>query len=405
MALRKEIRLGVPDIEQSFNDCGYLLQACKERLNSGGEVGIVALDFTRSRSASEISARYFSLLVKMIERELVAGIGGVYRAARGEYFLLLVPDIALYDADAFQKDQETIRRGLARQLAQQRHGKAALGFQLGGVFLTRRHEENEDNALFRALQELFTASSSPPARDQAERREIEEIIAGGLITPLFQPIVSLGDGAILGYEALSRMTRPGLLHNSEALFTKAVQYGLTAPLEMLCRRKAIIRARELELTGRLFLNVCPSLLLASDHQRGATAAFLDEMGLNRSDITFELTERTLIEDYELFRQVLSYYRGQGYSIAIDDLGSGYAGLKMLSELEPEYVKLSSYLIRGIDRSETKQAMVDALVTLCGRIGARVIAEGIESAQELGYLKKAGVGLGQGYFLARPSADP
>lgn len=228
---------------------------------------------------------------------------------------------------------------------------------------------------------------------------------GGLITPVFQPIISLSDGTILGYEALSRMTRPGLLANSEALFAKAVQYGLTARLEMLCRRSAIVRARELELTGRLFLNVCPSLLLASDHERGATAAFLDEMGLNRSDITFELTERTLIEDYGLFRRVLSYYRGQGYSMAIDDLGSGYAGLKMLSELEPEYVKLSSYLIRDIDRSETKQALVDALVTLCGRIGSRVIAEGIESAQELGYLKKAGVTLGQGYFLARPSENP
>ena len=271
--------------------------------------------------------------------------------------------------------------------------------------MSRRHEEKEDNALFRALQELFSASSAPAACDPPERREIEEIIAGGLITPVFQPIVSLSDGTILGYEALSRMTRPGLLANSEALFAKAVQYGLTSRLEMLCRRRAIVRARELELTGRLFLNVCPSLLLASDHERGATAAFLDEMGLNRSDITFELTERTLIEDYGLFRRVLSYYRGQGYSMAIDDLGSGYAGLKMLSELEPEYVKLSSYLIRDIDRSETKQALVDALVTLCGRIGSRVIAEGIESAQELGYLKKAGVTLGQGYFLARPSENP
>ncbi|WP_054698223.1 EAL domain-containing protein [Geotalea toluenoxydans] len=174
---------------------------------------------------------------------------------------------------------------------------------------------------------------------------------------------------------------------------------------MLCRRNALIRSKELGISERLFLNVCPSLLQANDHERGVTAALLEELGIERSNITFELTERTLIEDYGLFNRVLSYYREQGYSIAIDDLGSGYAGLKMLAQLEPEYVKLARFLVSDIDTSATRQALVEALVTFCGKIGAKVIAEGIERKEELDLLTQMGVSFGQGYLLARPSNAP
>jgi EAL domain-containing protein (putative c-di-GMP-specific phosphodiesterase class I) len=105
------------------------------------------------------------------------------------------------------------------------------------------------------------------------------------------------------------------------------------------------------------------------------------------------------------QRAVAHYREQGYSIAIDDLGSGYAGLKMLAELEPDYVKLARFLISGIDTSCTKQALVEALVTFCGRIGAKVIAEGIERPEELAYLSFAGVAFGQGYLLAKPAALP
>jgi len=405
-------RRRIPRLEDSFSDCSYLFLKFKEHLKSSGHAGIVALNFANSGHGMETAGKAIALFIRMMDKRLTGRIEGGYKAADGEYFLLLVPS-GDYCEQHFHEDIEVIRREL-RSYFSLSHIKRktfyntetvdAL-FRLDGVFLSNRDEENADNALFRAFQELFSASASPVVQQSADRREIEEIIANGLITPLFQPIISLCDGSVYGYEALSRVSRPSHLADPELLFAKSGEYGLTFPLERLCRRKALIRAKELGISGRLFLNVCPSLLQANDHKRGVTAALLDELGIERSSITFELTERTLIEDYELFNRVLSYYREQGYSIAIDDLGSGYAGLKMLARMEPDYVKLARFLICDIDASSTRQALVEALVTFCGKIGAKVIAEGVERKEELNYLRDIGVTLCQGYLLARPSATP
>ena len=402
----------IPRLEDSFSDCSYLFLKFKEHLKSSGHACIVALNFAADSRSAETAGKSIALFVRMMDKRLTGRIEGGYKAADGEYFLLLVPD-GEYGERHFHEDLEVIRRELGRYFSLKhvkrkafRDGETAdPPFRLDGVFLSNRDGENADNALFRAFQELFGASTSPAAQTSADRREIEEIIANGLITPLFQPIISLHDGSIYGYEALSRVSRPSRLADPELLFAKSGEYGLTFPLERLCRRKALIRAKELGISSRLFLNVCPTLLQATDHERGVTAALLDELGIERSSITFELTERTLIEDYELFNRVLSYYREQGYSIAIDDLGSGYAGLKMLARMEPDYVKLARFLICDIDSSPTRQALVEALVTFCGKIGAKVIAEGVERKAELDYLRDIGVPLCQGYLLAKPSATP
>jgi len=259
------------------------------------------------------------------------------------------------------------------------------------------------NALFQGFHELFSASCFPGRQRSPEQRELEKIIDQELITPVFQPIVSLSDGAVHGHEALTRVSRAGSIATPDLLFAHAREFGLTAPLERLCRKKSLARAKELGIPGRIFINVCPTILQAGDHERGQTTSLLDELGIQRSRITFELTERTLIEDFVLFKRALSHYRQQGYSIAIDDLGTGYSGLKMLAQLEPDYVKLASFLTAGIDSSATRQALVESLVSFCGKIGATVIAEGIERDEELAYLISAGVNLGQGYLLGKPSA--
>jgi EAL domain-containing protein (putative c-di-GMP-specific phosphodiesterase class I) len=345
-------------------------------------------------------------------KKLTGRIEGGYKAGEGEFFLLLVPAAGHYNEDIFQQDMDIIRVEL-RQLCppsprgeqwEQKDAAEALPV-IDGVFLSNRDGEKADNALFRAFQELFSASSPPLQQKSTELLALEEIISGELIQPFYQPIFSLTDGSVHGHEALSRISRPGIFTNIEELFNKSDEYGLTSPLDMLCRKKALFRARELKIAGRLFLNICPEVLQGADHERGITAALLEMLQIHRSQVVFELTERTLIKDYMLFSEVISYYRNQGYSIAIDDLGTGYAGLEMLARLEPDYVKLARFLIAGIDTSSVKQALVEALVTFCNRIGAKVIAEGIERREELEYLMATGVLFGQGYLLAKPSPLP
>jgi EAL domain-containing protein (putative c-di-GMP-specific phosphodiesterase class I) len=399
----------IPRLQSSFSDCSYLFVKFKEHLKTDGMVAIVALKFFEPWLHARIS-KAIALFIRTMDRKLSGRIEGGYKASEGEFFLLIVPD-GVYRDSCFRTDLETIRSELYRYFSlpnMRRTFGAKLAeelFAIYGVFLADNDGENADNTLFRAFQELFSSPSAAPSAEHSERREIERIIDCELIYPVYQPIISLADGTVYGYEALSRFRIPGPLADPELLFNRSAVHGLTSQLEMLCRRKALVKAKKLGIAKRLFLNVCPSLLQATDHERGATAALLEELGIQRSNITFELTERTLIEDYELFKRVISYYREQGYSMAIDDLGAGYAGLKMLAQLEPEYVKLARFLISHIDSSSTRQALVEALVTFCGKIGAQVIAEGIERVEELQYLTQIGVTFGQGYLLARPAEVP
>jgi len=280
-----------------------------------------------------------------------------------------------------------------------------IGIKVEGVYLTNRIGESSDNALFRAFQELFGAPEQPESSKSAAQSAIEEILACNLITPVYQPIIHLQSKTVYGYEALSRISRPGLIDNIEVLFAKSGEYGLASALEILCRKNSLSKIRELEIPGKIFINVSPALFQASDHERGITATLLEGLQIERSRIVFELTERTIIEDYELFMRGVAHYREQGYSIAIDDLGSGYAGLQILARLEPEYVKLSRFMIANIDHSSTKQALVECLASFCTKIGAQVIAEGIERPEELAYLHSIGVHFGQGYLFAKPSEMP
>lgn len=401
-----------PRLEDCLSDCGYLFHTFKENLRRRGCAGIAAISFARSPLQSDVTTRTIALLVRMIGKKLAGQIEGGYQAGGGEFFLLLVPAES-YSEELFRQDIVTIRMELERYFSLPRL-TAQSGFDFAGtarlmtvdgVFLMDRHGDTADNVLFRAFQELFSASAPARQEKKADHTALEHIIANGLVSPVFQPIFFLEDGTVHGYEALSRLADASQFSSTEELFTAATTHGLTAPLERLCRKKALTGARELAVPGQIFLNVCPALLQASDHERGFTAALLDHLCIERSRVTFELTERTLIEDYSLFRRVLSHYREQGYTIAIDDLGSGYAGLQMLAQLEPDYVKLARFLVDDIHRSSTRQALVEALVTFCNRIGARVIAEGIERREELDYLISAGVTFGQGYFLARPSSHP
>jgi EAL domain-containing protein (putative c-di-GMP-specific phosphodiesterase class I) len=410
--LLPERRRRIPRMAESLNDCGYLFNCFRENLNRTGHVGIVAIHVAHACLPSEVLPRSVALFIRMIGDKLSGRIEGGYRGENGDFFLLLVP-AGTYSEPMFRQDMHMIRRELASNFALPplKHrlasldGTGELSLTVEGVFLTGGDGEKADNALFRAFQELFSTSAAHEMRNFPERQELEEIIQGERITPLFQPIMLLRDNSPYGHEALSRVAGSTTLGNTEELFAAAGKCGLARRLDMLCRRKALVRASELDLPGRLFLNVCPRLLQTGGHERGVTAALLDELRIERSRITFELTERTLISDYDLFLRALSHYREQGYAIAIDDLGSGYAGLKMLARVEPDYVKLARFLIAGIDTSATRQALVESLANFCARIGATVIAEGIERPEELEFLRGIGIPLGQGYLLGRPAPAP
>ena len=234
---------------------------------------------------------------------------------------------------------------------------------------------------------------------------VRDIIATRNVSPLFQPIVSVTDQQIYGYEALIRGPSDSPLHSPIQLFQAAQRAGLLASMERICRRVCIQKFLELGLPGKLFLNVSPESLLQSDHRHGETLALLKELEMIPESVVIELTEHHPTEDLNLMQQATCHYRAMGLAIAIDDLGAGYSGLRLWSELRPEFVKIDRHFISGINDDTVKREFVKSIIEISRAIDCLLIAEGIETREEAMCLRDMGITLMQGYYIARPSAEP
>ena len=231
------------------------------------------------------------------------------------------------------------------------------------------------------------------------------ILAHGDLHSLFQPIVSLSERRILGYEALTRGPSNSPLHSPINLFAVARHAGRLSELELACRTSACRRFSELKLEGKLFLNVSPDSLLEPSHQPGRTLQLLQSLGIPPSQVVIELTEQSPTDDFALLDTALHHYRAMGFSIALDDLGAGYSSLRLWSELRPDYVKIDRHFIDGIHLDAVKREFVGSILQMAKASRATVIAEGIELAEELSVLSEMGVDLLQGYLLSRPQEQP
>ncbi|MBN2796593.1 MAG: GGDEF domain-containing protein [Clostridia bacterium] len=230
--------------------------------------------------------------------------------------------------------------------------------------------------------------------------EFQTLLQKGQITTLYQPIVDIGNGNILGYEALSRGPENSLLNSPLVLLSIAELLNKTWELERLLRIKALENATFTD-QYLLFLNVDPNVIKDQKFKSGFTKENLRKMNISPGAIVLELTERSAINHYEDFKNVLKHYTNQGYSIAIDDAGSGYSGLKTLYEVYPKYMKIDMDFIRNINSDTFKQAIVKALIETAKIANIKTIAEGIETPEELRTLIRLGVDYGQGYYIQRP----
>ena len=230
-------------------------------------------------------------------------------------------------------------------------------------------------------------------------RRVDALIAAGEGPPLvFQPIVDMTRGRIVGYEALSRF--PGPLEASpEDWFAAAHRIGRRSELEALVIGKALDARISLPTNTFLSVNVGPHALVSDQ-----VLALI--YGRSLAPIVFELTEHAAISDsgYGVLSQTISTIRKAGGFIAVDDAGAGYASLQHILALRPDFVKLDRSLIVDLQLDDAKTALVEMFGDFTNRIDAWLIAEGIEKDDELRRLLQLGVPLGQGYLLGRPDPD-
>lgn len=212
---------------------------------------------------------------------------------------------------------------------------------------------------------------------------------------VYQPIVDLKTKKIFAYEALVR-SKSSEFESPMALFAAAVQHSCTGELGRIIRELAVQGCP----SWPLFLNIHPAEL---------NDKFVvqpdDPIFRHTEDVYLEITEGVPLSHFRLCQSILREVRGRGVYLVVDDLGAGYSNLRYIADLEPRVVKLDRDLIAGLRKGTRMYTLVSAIVVLCRELGAMVVAEGIETAEELEAVQEAGARFGQGYLLARPAFPP
>jgi EAL domain-containing protein (putative c-di-GMP-specific phosphodiesterase class I) len=253
-----------------------------------------------------------------------------------------------------------------------------------------------ERLIYRGIREAANAAKSVEARERARKVEdLRQSLRERAVYVDYHPIVLAETAEVFGYEALAR-GRMRSLRSPEVMFEVAAEADLIWELSRLCRAKAL-EGMVTHLTGDqlLFLNVDPHDF--------ADPAFNEREVSDPRRVVIEITERTAIKDYPKFRERLKVFRDFGYRFAVDDAGSGYAGLGSIANLEPDFIKLDISLINSIDTNFIKQNLVETMVRFANDHGAKVIAEGVERAEEYKTVRDLGVHLVQGFYLHRPSS--
>lgn len=170
---------------------------------------------------------------------------------------------------------------------------------------------------------------------------------------------------------------------------------------MVTRKLAIKRFTNANSDIKLFLNLSPQILDSPSFVPGETLRFIKEYNLLPQNIVFEITERNAIQDFANFKKSILHYRDQGFMVAVDDAGAGYSSLQSIAEIKPDFIKIDKSLVSNVDKDMVKKALMETFVSFANKINSRIIAEGIETEDELRTLLSMGVAFGQGFFLARP----
>ncbi len=216
----------------------------------------------------------------------------------------------------------------------------------------------------------------------------------------FQPIVDARLATVTAYEALVR--GPG--NESADVILNAIAPADLATFDEECRKAALAAAHRLGISCNLNLNLLPQGFRADRDCLASTLDTAIEQGFTPERLVMEVTEGEVLGNQDRFTELIGIYRGLGMRTAIDDFGSGYSGLNVLADFQPDQIKLDKYLVRGIHSLGPRQAIVRAILQVCRDLGIELVAEGIESEDEYHWLLDEGVCLFQGYLFAHPAFD-
>ncbi len=252
----------------------------------------------------------------------------------------------------------------------------------------------------------FEIDSLPDFAAKARSEWLLDILRGGRLYSVFQPILDCTDPSILhGHECLMRAEVEGSAVSPGLMLDLADGAGLLFQLDLAARRSAVVSAAKHRLPAKTFINFTPNAIYSPHSCLNSTVRMVDELGLERGRIVFEIIESEHLPEMALMQRIVGYYRDNGFGVALDDVGAGYSSLSALLELRPDYVKIDRALLDCVDREKDKALVARKLLETAQGLGLKTVAEGIERREEWEWAKANGADFVQGYLFARPAAPP
>jgi EAL domain-containing protein (putative c-di-GMP-specific phosphodiesterase class I) len=258
---------------------------------------------------------------------------------------------------------------------------------------------NTQSAGFLALiaelvgEQLRSPAEAARLAELGEAARVRSVLDSARLRMVFQSVVRLDDLLPVAYEALARFDDPAFAGPTEA-FAAAGRAGIGPELELMAVGQAFDRLPEVPPGAWLSVNLSAETLVRPATQELLLARAPDRIGV-------EITEHTPVLDYAPLVQATNRLREAGIQIGVDDAGAGYASLRHILKLRPTVIKLDLEIVRDVDTDRVRQALTRSLVGFAGEVGAILVAEGIETAEQLATLQRLGVGFGQGYLFDRP----
>lgn len=278
-----------------------------------------------------------------------------------------------------------------------------LGFHAGHAMLSINPFYRFERRVYAALEEARAYNERREQRRELSwNDELQEIIRDATVDTLFQPVVDLRSREILGYEAFARGPRNSPLEMPRTMFAVSDRCGVAADLDRICRAAALRAATEVADHGKLFLNVLPLGVDELQRPDNELTGLLEALSLGPEDLVLEFSERAADGECDAFGDGLARLKESGFGVALDDVGTGYGSQAVLDRVRPDFLKLDVSLVHNIDEHLIKQELLHSLIRIAARIGASVVAEGVETEEEAATLAAAGARYGQGFLFAEPA---
>ncbi|MGQ0562092.1 MAG: EAL domain-containing protein [Gemmatimonadota bacterium] len=396
-----------------FPTLPVMIEQARELLERRGELTVLYIHFVWYEKIEEIYG--WQKLDDVLESTANAIRGFYAREHASAENMMMVSHVADDDFILFTQVPQSLEaaerklQALSQQLetflreqVENEHGEdiaALCGIYVGASTVFRNPKIRTERLIYRGIREAAQAARGAEEWERSRKvADLKNTIREGAVFIEYHPIIVTQTEDIYGYEALARGIHREL-RSPEVLFEVAEEANMIWELSRLLRKRAVEgMIHDLHEGQFLFLNIDPH-----DFDDPAFRS-LDPVELGIADpskVVLEITERTAIKDYPRFQEYLAAFREQGFRFAVDDAGSGYAGLGSIANLAPDYIKLDISLIANIDSNFLKQNLVETMVNFADGQGALVIAEGVERREEFETVKELGVHYTQGFLFHRP----